>query len=930
MVPVVRAVSPPLGSVAGGTTVTVAGSGFVDGAALFFGSVPAAAMHVDGPTSITAISPAGAEGAADVRVVNPNGASGVLSGGFAYVAPPGPSGLGSLVGTTLGGDVVTISGARLGRVTGVRFGGEPAVIRFVQATNVVVETPPHAAGSVDVVVSNPVGSVLLPVTFTYVDPAAATARAGGTATALAQATAAARATETAVAGATFAAATATAAGPGRSPASALVIPVGASITGVADGGRGVSWYRFDAQAGRTYSLVASGVGGSVDTQLGLWRVGPSPGDPGTPRAVAFNDDDPADPTGLGSRVRYTAETDGALYASVTAPTGTSFVLVLADLTVTLVPTPAPSTPTPTATTTPTPTATPTEVPTVAAVLDNQEPNDSIALASLMTVGAGPSGVHLFTGPGDADLAKFVVQAPGRHVVRTLDLTGGADPAIALLQGDGSLLLDPDTGLPVENDDDYDATGEPGAALASFNAYAADLGRTVYVRVRNANQGVYGAGVGYRLRVDQLAFTPTPIGPVSPPSTATPTRTPTATQTPAPADPYETDDGRTLVDARGPYELKRSIRHAGSETLTANRAAGPAHTFHVAADEDWLALKLPVLFEGSQLNVRVTNTGVRSNGRRTEARLSLYRPHVGSTSAAVRRSSSGPLDGLVRVGRGLVCPDDPNSRCATVRFEGGGELLYSNQVWYLRVWNFDPELFGHDAAYELTVRVDQPGVPPTPTPAPTATAPGPSATPTPEPLRGEVSPDRSTRLRTSNGSTSIDVPRGALRSGGLVEIELEQRDPAVGQTIAAAARSRRGSSADPAPSLTPFRYFVARAFDVETDQRITRFNASVTLCTTFTIHDLTRTGIDQAELRPYHVDPATGELSTTGVVRTKLLRASSTQPGELCLKTAHFSTFVLAGPSLGSATPTPTAGLPVPTPGRHRVIFYWIFQARGGW
>ncbi len=70
--PVVRSVSPDEGPAAGGTSVTIEGANFEEGAVVDFGSVPASAVHVEGAT-ITAVSPAESPGTVDVTVATPLG-----------------------------------------------------------------------------------------------------------------------------------------------------------------------------------------------------------------------------------------------------------------------------------------------------------------------------------------------------------------------------------------------------------------------------------------------------------------------------------------------------------------------------------------------------------------------------------------------------------------------------------------------------------------------------------------------------------------------------------------------------------------------------------------------------------------------------------------------------------------------------------------
>jgi len=73
--PNVTGVSPSSGATTGGTSVNVTGINFTGATAVVFGSSPASSFIVNSDTSITAVSPAQAAGAVDVRVMTPAGAS---------------------------------------------------------------------------------------------------------------------------------------------------------------------------------------------------------------------------------------------------------------------------------------------------------------------------------------------------------------------------------------------------------------------------------------------------------------------------------------------------------------------------------------------------------------------------------------------------------------------------------------------------------------------------------------------------------------------------------------------------------------------------------------------------------------------------------------------------------------------------------------
>jgi hypothetical protein len=72
--PTVTAVSPSSGPAAGGTSVTIAGSGFAGATGVHFGSTAATSFTVGSDAQITATAPAGT-GTVDVTVITPNGTS---------------------------------------------------------------------------------------------------------------------------------------------------------------------------------------------------------------------------------------------------------------------------------------------------------------------------------------------------------------------------------------------------------------------------------------------------------------------------------------------------------------------------------------------------------------------------------------------------------------------------------------------------------------------------------------------------------------------------------------------------------------------------------------------------------------------------------------------------------------------------------------
>jgi hypothetical protein len=191
--PVVAAVTPNAGPIAGGTAVTIAGTDLNGTTGVAFGNTAATSFTVDSAFQINAVAPAHAAGAVDVVVTTAGGASAnSAADDYTYFAPPAVSGLNPIKGPTAGGTVVTISGTSLSGVTGVSFGGVAANFSGISAEQINATAPAHGVGTVDVVVTTPGGAsansgaddyayVPLP-TITALGPAAGPAAGGNTVT----------------------------------------------------------------------------------------------------------------------------------------------------------------------------------------------------------------------------------------------------------------------------------------------------------------------------------------------------------------------------------------------------------------------------------------------------------------------------------------------------------------------------------------------------------------------------------------------------------------------------------------------------------------------------------------------------------------------------------------------------------------------------
>jgi hypothetical protein len=167
---ITAALSPGSGPAAGGTTVTITGTGFQTGASVLIGGNSATNVTVVSATQITAVTPAGAAGSADVQVTNPDSQVAILPNGFTYVPPPSVTGVAPNSGTSSGGTSISISGNNFLPGATVQVGGVSATnVTFSSPTALLALTPAHGAGVVDVRVTNPDGQTgTLTSGFTYV------------------------------------------------------------------------------------------------------------------------------------------------------------------------------------------------------------------------------------------------------------------------------------------------------------------------------------------------------------------------------------------------------------------------------------------------------------------------------------------------------------------------------------------------------------------------------------------------------------------------------------------------------------------------------------------------------------------------------------------------------------------------------------------
>ena len=171
--PTITKVTPSAGPTAGGTMVTLTGSGFVSGATtVTFGGtvIPAGSVTFVSTTKIKVTSPSHAAGTVTVKATTAGGTS--ASGEHFAYGPPRPSPRSHRrAGPIAGGTTVTLTGTGfVSGATTVTFGGTiiPAgSVTFVSTTQIKVSSPSHAAATVTVTATTAGGTSASGEHFTY-------------------------------------------------------------------------------------------------------------------------------------------------------------------------------------------------------------------------------------------------------------------------------------------------------------------------------------------------------------------------------------------------------------------------------------------------------------------------------------------------------------------------------------------------------------------------------------------------------------------------------------------------------------------------------------------------------------------------------------------------------------------------------------------
>ena len=164
--PTVTNVSPATAMPAGGTTITVTGTGMkvgVNGAVVDPSGTAQSVTTAGTSAQTTFTAPAHAVGTVTLRVYGPNGTDGNglafdVANAFAYSLPPTVTSVtGNNPQNAAGGQSITITGANFTATPTVAIGGRAVTnVTFVSSTTLTVTAPSQTgAGTYDVVVTNP-------------------------------------------------------------------------------------------------------------------------------------------------------------------------------------------------------------------------------------------------------------------------------------------------------------------------------------------------------------------------------------------------------------------------------------------------------------------------------------------------------------------------------------------------------------------------------------------------------------------------------------------------------------------------------------------------------------------------------------------------------------------------------------------------------
>jgi len=164
--PTITSLSTTSGSANGGTTTTITGTNLTGTSSVTVGGVAATIGAVSATTAVIT-TPAGTVGAQDI-VLTSSGGTVTKVGAFTYLAAPTIASFSQTSGPAAGGTTITVTGSNLTGATAVTVGAVAATaVTVLSDTSVTFVTPAKAAGTYDIVLTSPGGTVTKTAAFTY-------------------------------------------------------------------------------------------------------------------------------------------------------------------------------------------------------------------------------------------------------------------------------------------------------------------------------------------------------------------------------------------------------------------------------------------------------------------------------------------------------------------------------------------------------------------------------------------------------------------------------------------------------------------------------------------------------------------------------------------------------------------------------------------
>lgn len=154
--PTITSITPQAGPLAGGNTLGVFGTGFVNGARIRVMGEDCPESIVLSETSMQCKLPARSAGIYSVAVVNPDGQRAILQEAYTYQPAPTITSISPTGGPLSGGNTLTINGSHFMAGTIVRIqGADCANSNLISSSQITCSPSARAAGSYNVAVINP-------------------------------------------------------------------------------------------------------------------------------------------------------------------------------------------------------------------------------------------------------------------------------------------------------------------------------------------------------------------------------------------------------------------------------------------------------------------------------------------------------------------------------------------------------------------------------------------------------------------------------------------------------------------------------------------------------------------------------------------------------------------------------------------------------